>query len=307
MNTKKVKRCSKHILDNNTVDVELGKIHTIFNKSLNIKFKFGLINIIGDENLNLPFSIELDKYIVEYIICHSCIDDIVIFNYKEKKLLFKNINLELDLNNNIYESNLYSGDFNREVAESNFKLVAKFIYNSSIENGFDIANKSIIGQLFKVKKSSKDFCEYTNKLIELKTNDEEIENIFNFFIGRGRGLPPSGDDFMLGVISALKVVNQDILSADLEKYLNKYGKKRTTDISLEYLKHICQGRIGRLTKKLCESIFISKNDIEKNLIELSKKGHTSGIDTIIGVLVGMIIANKKIEGDYLKWDIQMIY
>jgi hypothetical protein len=295
MNTKKVNRCSEYILDNNnTIDLELGKIHSIFNKSLNIRFNFGLVNIIEDESLNLPFSIELDKPIVEHIIWNSYIDDVVIFSHKEKKLLFKYINLELDLNNSPYECSLDNKDFNKDIFEDNFNTVVNFIHNSSIENGFGIENKRMINELLETKESGVDFYKYINKLRGLNGEYEEIESIFNYFIGRGRGLTPSGDDFILGVIAILKVVNQDILSTGLYKYLQEYGNKRTTDISLEYLKHVCYGRVGSLTKKLCESVFINKNDIENNLIELSKKGHTSGIDTIMGILVGMIIINEKL-------------
>lgn len=309
MCTVEVKRYSKDILkklnsnedilDSNNdvfdINVEYGKVHSIFSKSLNIKLDSKIINIIGNVNMNLPFSIEVDDEVLEYIVYNVEIDDEIILNKKTNQIIFSDIGLTINLSDKYYECILNKKEPKIDILQNNIKLLISFIENHNIDNGFQSSNKEILEAIIQNRYSQPD--DFYNNINELKksiVNNTIKEDSFNYFIGRGKGLTPSGDDLFLGLISFLKSSNKDNVSESLYKYLNIYGTKRTTDISLEYLKYGCKGKVGHLINNLCESV---KNEethiIEENLKKVSQKGHTSGIDTILGVLLGMICVIDK--------------
>lgn len=310
MDTVLVTQYSNNVLKNISKDeVELGKIHSIFTSSLNLKFDFGLVNIIKEEYQKLPFSIEIEEEILNSIIDKCSIGDSVKLDKLSKALIFEDAKIEIFFVSSPYDCVLE----NREVEEINLKnslrIVKEFIDKCSIQNGFGISNKLFLEMIKEVK--NKDiassslehkFIESIDKIINfvntdtsknIYENSETIQkDIFDYFIGRGKGLTPSGDDLILGMVSMLKVVNKDNISKDLLSYLEEHGDKRTTDISLEYLKYGCSGSVGKNIKKTCEGLINLDCNIDKYLDKLSKKGHSSGIDTILGIYLAMIIINN---------------
>lgn len=301
MYTVKANQYSKDILsennffENGEFHEEYGKIHSIFKKSLNIKISSKLINIIGNVNMKLPFSIEVNDSIIEYLTYNLSVGDNVSINYKNKKVIFNNIGLELSILDGEYEYTIKNKNFNSNTVKKNLKIIGDFIGNSNIQNGFSKSNKEFLERLSYNENTQID--EFYNNIIRLKNVvvfNKEKEDLFSYFIGRGKGLTPSGDDLILGLISFLKISGEDNMSKELYKYLQNKGRKRTTDISLEYLMYGCKGKVGHMINDLCEAMLDNDLDIiEEKLINVSKKGHTSGIDTILGIFLGMVAIIEK--------------
>lgn len=306
MDTALVTQYSINVINNSfKKDLELGKIHSIFKNSINIKFDFGFVNINKDEYEQLPFSIELDEDILNSIIEKSKIGDKVVLNIINRSFIFEDLDLEIIFVSKPYNCVLSKYPINKSIFRKNLSKVEEFINNSVIENGFGLDNIQFLSYSKNLvlnneennhaKKYDDEFIDYINNLINLHTNDDNKSQIFDYFIGRGKGLTPSGDDLLLGLISMLKVADKDNISNDLSSYLKEFGDKRTTDISLEYLNYGCVGSVGKNIKNLCEAIINSDTNIEKYLYKLSKKGHSSGMDTILGIYLAMIIINNNIK------------
>lgn len=125
----------------------------------------------------------------------------------------------------------------------------------------------------------------------LKCNDTEL--MMTFFLsleGAGRGLTPAADDAIVGVLAGY------LLSLSLEKktdaYLETVGpilshlcrEKRTTGVSIKYLKCACR---GAFSQDLCRLIRIlsgeMQGDMKPFLERIRKVGHSSGMDMLYGL------------------------
>jgi len=105
------------------------------------------------------------------------------------------------------------------------------------------------------------------------------------FIGKGQGLTPSGDDFLVGLLALNSRVNflVDSVFVTIKKCIDD---RRTTDVSMAYLNAALKGQFSTSIVKVIRSL---DNTIELSLAleELSKTGHSSGNDTISGIYYGL--------------------
>ena len=152
----------------------------------------------------------------------------------------------------------------------------------------------------------------------LKNNETNFERLICSFIGLGPGLTPSGDDFLTGILLAFSLekniktcIETDIgidirentgaktdrkIVAPKTKYLDKKHQQickvvsenldRTNDISKEYLLCAMENRFGELYHKLQEELYHS-NVPEDIFCRIIHTGHSSGLDTLNGLAVGL--------------------
>lgn len=131
----------------------------------------------------------------------------------------------------------------------------------------------------------------------------DCEKIFSqavALLGLGSGLTPSGDDFLVGLMLALHAVrlqNADELQQKLAAVLKREAY-RTNDISREYLFCACRGEYGyRLHELLraCEELpaQTAEKKTRKALEAAAAVGHSSGVDTLNGLLTGIRLIRKE--------------
>ncbi|QQP69433.1 DUF2877 domain-containing protein [Carnobacterium sp. CS13] len=117
----------------------------------------------------------------------------------------------------------------------------------------------------------------------LTANEQSV--IINHFLGRGIGLTPSGDDFLIGYTSLLILFNQQHEWLRRLQQLVRSGK--TTDISLAYLNCLLEGGVNENIKELLDLFYSEDQQILKKKIERMRLfGHTSGTDTLLGIVTG---------------------
>lgn len=106
---------------------------------------------------------------------------------------------------------------------------------------------------------------------------EELSPIYNpnNIIGRGLGLTPSGDDILIGIILILNILKK---REELSKIIESADLSRTNKISKNFLEFTFKGYFSESILKL-----LKEDDIEKNVEEILKTGHTSGADTLLGM------------------------
>lgn len=115
----------------------------------------------------------------------------------------------------------------------------------------------------------------------------------NSLIGLGTGLTPSGDDLLIGYMTGLWCTAQ--VRSERVQFLSKIGEtitrlsSKTNDISRTYLYHAAQGQISSQLAELAEAI--SRGENPAHLLEAAEAamqiGHTSGMDTVTGLLIGL--------------------
>jgi hypothetical protein len=112
-------------------------------------------------------------------------------------------------------------------------------------------------------------------------------------IGLGVGLTPSGDDLLVGYLAGLWCTHRD--QRERIQYLFSLGKavvrlyRQTNDISRTYLYHAVRGQFSSRLTALAEAISHGQPSaqIVTVLNSAMQVGHTSGMDAVTGLLVGL--------------------
>lgn len=120
-------------------------------------------------------------------------------------------------------------------------------------------------------------------------------------IGLGSGLTPSGDDLLLGFLAGLwcGVWNK----RERMHFLGNLGdavirlSRGTNDISRAYLSHAARGQVSSRLADLAGAICRGENsDRLPALVESAMRiGHTSGMDAVTGLLIGLAAWNGPIS------------
>jgi len=116
--------------------------------------------------------------------------------------------------------------------------------------------------------------------------------------GLGPGLTPAGDDLLAGYLAGLWCAVGD--HRDHVQFVSNLGKqvvrlsRRTNDISRTYLDHAVNGQVSSRFAALVEAI--SRGESPEALLKIAENamhcGHTSGMDTVTGLLVGIFAWNE---------------
>jgi len=135
------------------------------------------------------------------------------------------------------------------------------------------------------------------RLIDLvkATKSENVEGVKGAaqkLIGLGPGLSPSADDALSGFTAVLwwvsRSLNKDI---DRVKKINEAVVScsgATTLLSQQLLRHAAKGETNERVEELLDAILAGMPPkVESGVEEVLKIGETSGIDMIVGVLVGL--------------------
>ncbi len=102
-------------------------------------------------------------------------------------------------------------------------------------------------------------------------------------LGLGSGLTPSGDDFLCGVLAGLQLLGREnsnfakLLRSEIQKHL-----KDTIDISAAFLSCALDGQYSLAVKQL-----YNMPETAEILTAFSEIGHSSGTDTLCGVLYAL--------------------
>lgn len=112
---------------------------------------------------------------------------------------------------------------------------------------------------------------------------ENRPEAIHYFLGRGQGLTPAGDDLLIGYGVALQVFGQadEFITALLAE------PSQTTDISKAYLQAMAEGYANEIFVQLLKQMFSENIEALQGLLEQIKQiGHTSGRDTLYGLYLG---------------------
>lgn len=132
-----------------------------------------------------------------------------------------------------------------------------------------------------------------------KYQDEE-ENSFESLAhvsGLGPGLTPSGDDFLSGLLSLLWYLDEEDEVSHFKDALLRRMRLRvheTTPVSMAFLTAAMNGEFTERVLDLYRVMGSSKFEESKEILrEISRQGHSSGTDTLAGILFGMIVVRKR--------------
>ena len=114
-------------------------------------------------------------------------------------------------------------------------------------------------------------------------------------IGLGPGVTPSGDDILMGFLAGLwsLVVEHQAQLLFIHSFGNALMQiaAQTNEISRTYLYHATQGQFSSSLSNLAQAIARS-SDVEQAAHRAMRVGHSSGMDSDTGLLIGLSVWKK---------------
>ena len=272
-----------------------GTVHSVFTSSFNLVFGGNLIHVGGLEMGLAPFGIGLKQTEAGRLTLQVQREQPVNWNSSSQTLRFAGAGgMSLNVARATVANHwLAMREVNFPVLDDNFRYLCEQLLSEDWKTGFD-DQKAMIDYLMGLSAANSDVPILTemSRLEQLILADEAVdaEAVFNYWIGRGLGLTPSGDDCLTGVCAILSMINgpKANFSKKLQSYLLEYGRKRTTDVAFEYLYYATNGKFHLSLLNMCAVLDQPRGyEFLTALEEMKNIGHTSGVDTLLGMLIGI--------------------
>lgn len=273
-----------------------GDVHSVFNNSFNLMFGNRLIHIGAIEQGLSPFGIAVQGSKAADITACIRHEKNAVWNAEQGVLLIGKSAVIHTVQAEKHDLALSSDevpDLNR--LNKYAKRCARHLQQNGFKAGLlDTLEEQaiLLDYLIEDKTGSISFLKQLEELEQLAKGRLQItpEIVYDYWIGRGPGLTPSGDDMLTGLLASLEM--QGLLSlelrASLKEYLDRQGLKRTTQVAYEYLLYALRGFFHGSIQELCMAFAsLDEGRFNQALIEMERVGHTSGIDTILGMLIGI--------------------
>ncbi|WP_342433541.1 DUF2877 domain-containing protein [Neobacillus sp. FSL H8-0543] len=271
-----------------------GTVHSVFTSSFNLVFGGNLIHVGGLEMGLAPFGIGLKQTEAAKLTLLVQREQQVHWNTLSQTLRFT-MGISLDVKpTNMTNHSLPVRGVNFPALEDNFLYLSEQLLHEDWKTGFG-DQKEMIDYLIDSSTAAENdvpIITEISKLIQLIRADEAVdaESVFNYWIGRGLGLTPSGDDCLTGVCAILSMLEGPKASylKKLQSYLLEFGRKRTTDVAFEYLHYATEGKFHLSLLNMCAALDQPRGiEFLTALEEMKNIGHTSGVDTLLGMLIGI--------------------
>ncbi len=256
----------------------LGYLHSEFERVNNYIFTLRdekrMLTVMMQGNTLLPDSIILKKDDYETLKKQDnknvCISNDCLFVGEIKIPFIENSNCSL--------LTLNADNFNTDDFEKHKNEITQFSKNSEKKSYFEI-----IPVRYKEK-----LGDFAKALISGDSN--LMMSVLPSLIGVGKGLTPSADDAVIGVLAGwlLKLSiddNVDKYSQTINPIVSLLKDERiTTAVSLKYLKCACKGEFSQDLCALIEILSKEKNeDISQVLQRIGNIGASSGMDMLYGL------------------------
>jgi len=287
---------SKEIFELISLGSEIS-LHSIFNSSINLKVNNVIVNVSNNNIILPPYGIVLNDEDFR-ILKYQIEDKQPNFSINKSEISISNIKIDLVGAYKKYESKIKKS--NKKILTRNLDSLLQKVISFQKKNGFNIQNNDIIEIVLGKNNFNKQNLENTN-ILDFNNKLRSLENFFvhgedytalKYFIGRGMGLTPSGDDFLVGMMSVFSLY--DVFKENIVNIRNFILENKgiyTNDISEQFL-------ILATQNKFSTNIILLLNSLEaKNLDSgainnVLSYGGTSGVDIILGIIFGIKIINR---------------
>lgn len=252
---------------------QMGTIHSVFRNSFNVDIDGRLINFSRTGMSLSAHGCVIAAQKMEEVLNSCRMGNIVRLNNSEYTIYTETKTVYLDTSD-LPEVDLSVPD----ITDATVDIAETTIYKKLKEVPF----KDEIGLTLNEQTSSR-----ISQLLTVYTCDEkELLDIISFFLGRGKGLTPSGDDLLVGFSLVRKAVLGD---SKFEKALKQsLAIRRTTDISDAYYKAYFGGFISSHLIQLIRLLSEGNSHEASDIIQaIGQYGHTSGYDSLYGCYLGM--------------------
>lgn len=256
---------------------QLGKVTQIFNRGINICFQEQLIYISDNNQYFSPFSLSISTQNLTDLKAVIAVGQVVRLVDHCLTFYTKKGQVEASLLGSMEVSTkLIIAPISKEDAQHYRQEMQTFLAKH-LANGLEL---SLVGC-----KTEADNAQ-TQLLQGLRQeNSQETAQSVHYFYGRGGGLTPSGDDYLVGLYATLAMNQQGaflkrMFQAELQR------KEATTSVAAAYYQAAAAGYVNQLLGNLLVHMAQAKV-IQKDMQQLLNYGYTSGVDLLMGVYAGL--------------------
>ncbi len=247
------------------------KIHSVYKSGFNILVDNQLCFIGNKRNMLLPYGILISVIDIQAML--TKIDpNTTTFRWEKESKSFGAKEISIYCNESIiFTSKMSEGEVlnKKEQLKSNSKYI-----NMEWDTGFDKKIKELR------------ICE--NAEIRSLYNEVQGDALNQYemlkkFVGKGRGLTPAGDDFLIGLLW-VNQINPFATKEFILELERLFKNKQTTVVSVHYYmaayKKLYNGALLNLEKGL---ILGREEILQESVEQLRTMGDTSGIDLLAGI------------------------
>jgi hypothetical protein len=286
-------------------ELQVGTVHSVFNKATNITFDETLLSLLSDELPRMPNSVRLHSFVTDELLpnlqpgMEVCVGN--------NTLVIPTCNFSFHLSDiPLWEPrpDVSSRQWNRETVGRHTRLLTQFLANKRHQGGLS----PLVGSLFLEKPPQETpLSRMAMPKLRLLSQASWRQNIAGIeeaalgLAGLGPGLTPSGDD-VLGGFAAIMALLSPHLSADsisrkhIASNIAVVAKPRTTKLSSVLLEFASRGDVSEQIGTLILSLNLPVEEFEvvlKAADGVLAFGATSGGDTLLGILLGL----RALEGE----------
>lgn len=188
--------------------------------------------------------------------------------------------------------------FRGDLVSLNNRLI-EMLNERGLEDGLGLLNEL---QQYSTEGSSPDIERIVNSITSILKQpgyspderireDQHLPQPIIDLIGRGPGSTPSGDDILLGIFLIIQRVNNEIFSLNAKKLciqISHSANSMTTQMSSSLLEQVTKKRAAEPAIVCANKITdprLNLDEITAAAENLIQTGHTSGIDSLIGMLI----------------------
>lgn len=267
-----------------------GRVHSIFQNGFNIKMDESLVFIGNNKNGLLPFGIHLQGADTFKAVSSAKNGETVVWNTAKNSLEFPSFTLSLEKGKRF--KNEVTPLKSNQVFETGFDRFCAQLRKMKEPTGLDIDIDAFLIKYAEPDGKSLSGAEpHIIMLMEavVSRDHDVIDKALRYFLGRGKGLTPSGDDMIVGLLAFDAI--SDFVSASFYLQLSELIESEpiTTDVSREYLLYASRHEFSSTVSDMVNTL--AKEDVfnfEKAFKNLLGVGHSSGLDTLFGILIGML-------------------
>nr|WP_306552370.1 DUF2877 domain-containing protein [Providencia alcalifaciens] len=261
-----------------------GCIEQVFNKAINFSVNHQLYTLLSSQIDNAPNSCRLiNKDFLSYKI--NVGDSVFILNNEIH--IGENYAISFLLCTTWKPSTIYFVAEKINDKDYLFFLESKFNEIDSILNKRTHSLFNYQGNNLFYLESSKKLNELRFSLINALMNKQssEVANIVSQFIGLGIGLTPSGDDYLVGLMTFLLLKNHPANSFYISFYQGiLHSKGNTTPISAITLEKALDQGYRENMHQLIQCLVDGRNEnIYPKILEILNIGSSSGCDMLFGI------------------------
>ena len=242
-------------------------VHSVFGSSLNLEAGGRLVHIGSTRPSSVPFGIDTASGDIGAIIRASKNAPDVEYTAQTSQFHWPCGTVLSISNSDRYSCEIHQGNFNPANIKQALSRLSVPMKELADKNKFGL---DLVGAVL-------------DSLTALLLGHRSDYNaILDFWVGRGEGLTPSGDDILMGMLSVLFSAGMTESTVPVKEYIDTNGTKRTTAISCEYLHYALEGIFSGEIIRLMDALGHS-TDCSDEISQLLAIGHTSGADTLLGI------------------------